>query len=105
MLKTLRLRFRCCLRRAIFAPPAHLCVSAGATVTVSVGAVPEPGTGSLLAAGVLGLFAFLGVRSSRSALPGVGPAGPVKITGASGGGGAGRLPGARAPWGPARRWA
>ena len=40
--------------------------TAGSTVTVSAG-VPEPGAGLLLAAGVVGLFAFLRLRPSRSA--------------------------------------
>ena len=41
--------------------------TAGSTVTVSDGGVPEPGTGLLLAVGVVGLFAFLRLRPSRSA--------------------------------------
>jgi hypothetical protein len=41
--------------------------TAGSTVTVSGGGVPEPGTGLLFAVGVVGLFAFLRLRPSRSA--------------------------------------
>ncbi|MGA2119956.1 MAG: cohesin domain-containing protein [Bryobacteraceae bacterium] len=41
--------------------------TAGSTVTVSAGSVPEPGAGLLLAAGVVGLFAFLRLRPFGSA--------------------------------------
>ena len=40
---------------------------AGSTVTVSAGSVPEPGTGLLLAAGMVWLFALLRLRPSRTA--------------------------------------
>ncbi len=42
--------------------------TAGSTVTVTAAATPEPGTGLLLVAGLLGFFAFLRLRPSRSAL-------------------------------------
>lgn len=41
--------------------------TAGSTVTVSASSVPEPETGLLLAAGMVGLFALLRLRPSRSA--------------------------------------
>jgi general secretion pathway protein D len=41
--------------------------TSGATVTVSASGVPEPGSGLLLAAGVIGVFAFRSLRPSRSA--------------------------------------
>jgi hypothetical protein len=41
--------------------------TAGSTVSVSASGVPEPGTGLLLAAGMVGLFALLRLRPSRSA--------------------------------------
>jgi Cohesin domain len=41
--------------------------TAGSTVSVSASSVPEPGTGLLQVAGMVGLFALLRLRPSRSA--------------------------------------